>query len=293
MLRQWLEQAFLYEDAERLYNRCTRGRAAPLGASHPPVALELANVELEPATARALSVAYMLFTAYYFLLDSGTDGHPEDPVHLADLTLLLSGAWVALMRAVSHLDEGRVERVFELCLSRMAENAAAIRTEAGQIASWRDRDEIAGRRSSVGRSNSALLLYELVCVLGRRESDPVVIELLEEYLAVIQESDDLDDWRADLCAGRWTPFLKRCAEHVAGEPSLEKITRRIYLEGEYERQAANVIRRLGQVRTGVARHLDCETAHVLACWRKQRMVRERALRDWVATKLRHAEGRAR
>jgi hypothetical protein len=287
-LRLWLEQTFDHEDAARLYDRCKHGGSTPLGASHPIVILELAGVEIGSQVMPTINIAYMLLTAYYFLLDSGTDGHPECPVDLADLTLLLSGAWAALIDVMGTLDDHRSDRMVECCLARMAENAAAIRLEADQIESWQARDEIDSRRSSIGRSNSALLLYELMCVTGGRERDPQVVAILEEYLAVIQESDDLDDWREDMCAGRWTPFLKRCAESGGDEPTLGAITRQVYLGGEYERQAARVIQGLNGVETDLARHLGNGPVRVLAWWAKQRMVRERALAEWVATKLRYA-----
>jgi hypothetical protein len=293
MLREWLVDAFGPEDADRVYAHCTRGRGEPLGASHFSVAEELADVELDSSIARPLDVAYMLLTAYYFLLDSATDGHPDDPVLLSDLTLLLSGVWVALRQAGDNLKKEQVDEMVRLCLSRMGENAAAIRGEAEQIGSWQGRDERASRRSSVGRSNSALLLYELVCVAGGRRRDPEVLQILEEYLALIQESDDLDDWRDDLDAGRWTPFLKRCAEAAGGEDGQEAIVRVVYLEGGYERQAAIVIRRLRDATHRLAQRLERRPSLVLRCWTMQGEVRERALSDWIATKLRYQQVEAR
>jgi hypothetical protein len=287
-LRLWLQRSFSAEDAQRLYERCMYGRGAPLGAAHPLVACELAAVDLEPRVMRAISIAYMLLTAYYFLLDSGTDGHPEDPVDLADLTLLLSGAWTALSEVADALDQGRAPRMIARCLLRMSENAAAIRLEADQVRTWRERDEGESRRSIVGRSNSALLLYELVCIAGGRECDSEVAAILEDYLIAIQESDDLDDWRRDMAAGRWTPFLKRCAGPTDAAPALEDIARHVYIAGGYERQAARVIYGLERVADRLARHSGDRETHVLKCWAEQRTVRVRALEEWVAIKLRHS-----
>ncbi len=289
-LGKWLVEAFGPEDGERLYGHCMRDQKEPLGSTHLMAAMELARVEVGPDVARPLAVAYMLLTAYYFLLDSGTDGHPDSPVDLADLTMLLSGAWVALREAGRSLDEERVDEMIRRSLARMVENAAAIRLEATQIGSWRNRDEEASRRSSVGRSSSALLLYELVCIVGGRDCEQEAIAILEEYLAVIQESDDLDDWRDDLEAGRWTPFLKRCAEAAGGEPTPDAVMGQVYLGGGYERQAANVIRRLGDLTDRLEPRLDAPSSRLLRCWAMQREMRERALTEWVATKLRLARG---
>lgn len=290
-LLPWLQRSFSAEDAQRLYERCMYGRGAPLGAAHPLVARELAAVDLEPRVMRAVSVAYMLLTAYYFLLDSGTDGHPEDPVDLADLTLLLSGAWTALSEVADALDQGRATQMITRCLLRMSENAAAIRLEADQVRRWRECDEGESRRSIVGRSNSALLLYELVCIAGGRECNSEVTAILEDYLVAIQESDDLDDWRKDMAAGRWTPFLKRCAGPADAAPALEDIARHVYIAGGYERQAARVIDGLKRVADRLARHRGDRETHVLKCWAEQRTVRVRALEEWVAIKLRHSQAR--
>ena len=242
------------DHAERLYRLCLRGSSAPLGIAHPRILLQLASPAggaeafADEDVFDSVTVGYMLICAYYFLLDAAVDGHLEFPDDSVYLTLLLTAAVLSLGKALGVTSEGRAGTVIERSVLRVSQNATATLLERTASVESREEQAALDRACIIGRSNSFLLLYEILCTLTGNEIDPQVVALLEDFIVTIQEADDLADWREDFQEGRLTPFLRRVFFDIGTGRSEGELEEYLYLTGCYEKKIAELVHQVDATR---------------------------------------------
>ncbi len=241
-LRTRLSKFMSPDQATRLVQLCSHDKVGLLGAGHAEIIASLAGVSIDKEQLDDLSSCYVLLNGYYFLLDSAVDGDCEDTTELVWLTPLLASAITLLLQW--ERDEVR-SSVSGMLLRRIFENAQAMLAE-DRGAEPLCEDYSLSRLSSIGRSNTCMLLFDTLCFLGGKPPDPKAARLLEDLLIVIQRVDDLADWREDLGAKRWTPFLQAASRRASrtDEAGLERF---ILLSGEYEREASSCIHELDRL----------------------------------------------
>jgi hypothetical protein len=247
------------DHSERLYSLCLRGSSAPLGIAHPRILLQLASPAggaedfADGDVFENVAVGYMLICAYYFLLDAAVDGHlefPDDPVYL---TLLLTAAVLCLAKALGVTEEGRVAAIIGRSVLRVSQNASASLLERKASVAAREEQSVIDRECIIGRSNSFLLLYEILCALTGTAIDPDIVTLLEDFIVTIQEADDLADWREDFQEGRLTPFLRRVFFDIGAGRSESELEEHLYLTGIYEKKIAELVHQVDATRARAER----------------------------------------
>lgn len=240
----------------------------PRGYEHLDLALSIVPVQLSDQQVRELRTFYVLLTAYYFLLDSVVDGHLEDPLDAAFLTHLSSGAFLALAGCLSG-GECDHDAIIQKVFAHVSENANSMRSETTMFSEPLTRNQSDERRSIIGRSNSALLLYYLLYDLASISPDERLIQTLRDFTICIQNADDFGDWEEDFENRRWTPFLKSCFEEIGSIPSRDELAERIYCRGKYELWAAEIIRDLDSVAENLA-FLNSQRTAILKAWIERR-----------------------
>jgi len=232
------------DDAHALFRLCQLGLSEPLGLSHPEVVEDLMGVEIDGNDREKIQVGYVMITAYYFLLDAVVDGHLDDPLRALYLTHFLSFACQKFDEVINSYPDKDVERFnteFNILVSK---NARAIRLENEFSANSLSFSEEKEYASIVGRSNSSIMLLELIGVLTSQSNMNQYKEILEDFAYFVQLGDDLADWREDYNANKYSTFLRELfTEHkrILSEQELEE---EIYLSGIFEARALKVIKGL-------------------------------------------------
>ena len=93
-----------------------------------------------------------------------------------------------------------------------------------------------------GRSATIVFLFKAVGYLAGMDVDVHILRCLRSILIAIQLGDDISDWRADLAARKWTPFLRQCV--AKGARHLTEFEQLILVDGEFESALAEVGKRL-------------------------------------------------
>lgn len=229
------------DDAEALFRLCQPGISEPLGLSHPQIVEDLLGVRLESNDLEKIQVGYVMITAYYFLLDAVVDGHLDDPLRALYLTHFLALACQKFDGVIfSHPDKDfkRFNRAFNNLVSK---NAKAIRLEnqfSSNSLSFSEEKEYA---SIVGRSNSSIMLLELIGALTNQTTTDQYKEVLQDFAYFVQLGDDLADWREDYVAKKYSTFLRELFAKHKRILSEEELEEEIYLSGIFEARALKVI----------------------------------------------------
>jgi hypothetical protein len=210
---------------------------------------ELAGLADDDPVILRLSVPYILLSTHYFLLDAAVDGHADEATDVLATTQLLFLVSAMIGEELGgRLGAEERAAVYRRVAARLAENAAAVGIELGRRRGWELPNEL-DYRAGVGRSNSTLLFYDLLCALAGREPDAAVEALCGDLLYYLQMGDDLGDWRDDLWAGNRTMLIRECAarlpEEARDDPA--RIERELLLGGFYELYTARLVKNLDRI----------------------------------------------
>lgn len=243
------------------------------------------NRELAEESYVDLSVGYVLISGYYFLLDSVVDGHCAEPTSAVFLTHLLGGAMLRFNRLIQRENPSAAADWFTAFSDYCEANAEAVRLEKKLISTPMKLNPEDDRLSIVGRSNSFLLLYRLVCILHREESSAEVARALEALVYYLQLGDDLGDWREDFLAGNYSSTLRACFLECGRVLDLRSLEEFLYLSGFYEVRCIEIIRGLAECGLILEKLLPFSTRlRNLALSQKE--VIQAATELWVTEKLR-------
>jgi len=229
------------EHSAALRSLCYRDGHFLLGESHPLIFCHLSGSVPSSDIFKDLSAAYVLTCAQFFLLDAAVDGHLDSVSLLVYLPVLQSPATAFLATGIRFCDPASQGRIWLLLERAAAQNASAMLAESRSL--W-DIDEATDRASIVGRSNCALAYYQIFCIVGGTAAEGRVLDMIEEFIVLVQESDDLSDWRDDLSSGRVTPFLRRIATRLGRPFEVERVESHLYLTGAYEKEVLSLIARV-------------------------------------------------
>lgn len=232
------------DDAEALFRLCNHGLEQPLGIDHPVIIQDLIGTKLNQDDFEKIQVGYVMITAYYFLLDAVADGHLDDNLNSLYLTHLLTLACQKFDEVIfsnSKVDFKNFNSTFHQLVS---ENAKAIRLENQFSSNAFTFSEEKEYSSIVGRSNSSIILLELIASLTQANNKNSLKEILKDFAFFVQLGDDLADWRDDYKAQKYSSFLRELFSkhgHILSEIELEE---EIYLSSIFETRALKVIKGL-------------------------------------------------
>lgn len=246
---QGLSQIFPRE-VDALVTLCTNNSGYPLGFAHPDSFLELVGFELEEKLLLKLRTGYVCLSGYYFLLDAIIDEHLTDSPKALYLSHLLSATHLLFYEVCREINPSCQPRLSEIICSYISDNAEAVQAELRFQASPLVPAEVDEYMSIVGRSNSALLLYETLCAVSGRAIDITILGLLNDLVYYLQLIDDLGDWREDYCSKRWTSLLRTCFSRHKRILDEAEVEEEIYLSGISERRLATAINGLTRVQNG-------------------------------------------
>lgn len=238
-----LKEAFP-DDAEALLKLCQLGLPEPLGYSHPGIVADLMGARLNSGDLEKIQVGYVMITAYYFLLDAVVDGHLDDPLRALYLThflVLACQKFDEVIYAYPEKDFSRFKSEFNHLVS---ENARAIRLENEFSSNSLSHSEENEYNSIVGRSNSSIMLLELIGALANQPYTEKYKDVLQDFAYYVQLGDDLADWREDFQARKYSTFIRELfAKHhrILTEEELEE---EIYLSGVFEARSVKVVKGL-------------------------------------------------
>jgi len=228
-------------EVERIMPLCLLDFAKPLCFHHLDSWLEALDVSLDDSVLADLRAGYVFISAYYFLLDSVCDSHLDSPNDALYLSHLLTGTYVLWYQACLRAVPEKVERLKDMLLCHVSRNASAVQLETKLHESPLDIAPSEDYISCIGRSDSALLLYDVLCMFCDRETDPDLISLLSDAVYYIQLGDDVADWRKDYRARRWTSLLREVFSQTGTIVSERECEDRIYLDGLLERRYAVMV----------------------------------------------------
>lgn len=232
------------DDAQALFRLCQLGLSEPLGLSHPEVVEDLMGVEIDGNDREKIQVGYVMITAYYFLLDAVVDGHLDDPLLALYLTHFLSLACRKFDEVIYSYPDKDVERFKTEFNNLVSKNAMAIRLENEFSANSLSFSEEKEYASIVGRSNSSIVLLELIGVLTHQANTDQYKEVLQDFAYFVQLGDDLADWREDYKAHKYSTFLRELFTQHKRILSEQELEEEIYLSGVFEARALKVIKGL-------------------------------------------------
>lgn len=239
-LRQGIKKLFPH-DVDIIVRLCLLEDYSVLGFDHIDIWSETLDAHLSESVLEDLRVGYILLSAYYFLLDAVMDGHVaevEDPLYLSHL---FSGAYTLWHRACLEIAPDRKEAFYACFLSHVSANANAVKLEVSlcqhplRVTPGLDRECI------VGRSDSAFLLYHVLCILSGCTPQPIIENLLSSFVYFVQLGDDLNDWKKDYSLGIWTSLLRFCFSRHGRILSEREVEDEIYLRGVFEERLAFMI----------------------------------------------------
>lgn len=235
------------EDAKALFQLCKHGLEQPLGIDHPLIVQDLIGVNLGQSELEKIQLAYVMITAYYFLLDAVVDKHLKknlDSLYLTHFLALSCELFNDHIYSNQHINIADFKRSFHQLIS---ENAKAIRTEnefSSNLLSYSEQKEY---DSIVGRSNSSIILLEIIAVISNSRNIDDVKEILKDFAFFVQLGDDLADWRDDLRAGNYTSFLRELFSKYNRILTEDELDEEIYLSNVFEARAVKIVKGLSQI----------------------------------------------
>jgi hypothetical protein len=279
---------YLGADSEHLLALCRRDRGRLVGHDHVEILAELAGLPDGTPVVERLTVPYILLSTHYFVLDAIVDGHAEDHLDVLSTTPLLFLAMVLVGDELQALGPEDRRELLRRAGARIVENAGAVSIETERRRGWDPPNEV-DVRAAVGRSNSTLLFYDLLCALAGHPPDPDVERVLSDLLHHLQMGDDLGDWRQDLRAGNHTMLLRECAARLGRPtpPDARALERELLIDGGYEAYVGRLVGNLDRIARELRalEHVRSERAQAYVSAARVALVR--VLTDVVRTKLTH------
>lgn len=234
-------------DAEQLMIFCYHGLNQPLGIDHPLIIQNLVGGSLSKSDFENVKVGYVLITAYYFLLDAVVDEHLKNKLHPLYLTHLLALSCQKFGEILYSKKIKNPENFNRAFYRLISENALAIRLENEFSLNPLYYSEKEEYESITGRSNSSIMLLELISFLTGKNEISNIKKILQEFAFYVQLGDDLADWREDYNTKKYTSFLREIFSKHGRILNEEHLEEEIYLTGIFEARALKVINGLENV----------------------------------------------
>jgi hypothetical protein len=226
-----------------LFSLCVNDAGFPVGFYHPEIFLDLLGGTLSPEILNELRRPYVYLSAYYFCLDSIVDGHSPEKRNALYLTHLLASAthrFSSFFLQRFPNDAGAFETTF---FRRISNNSTAVLAEQLFRAFPTTPNESEERANIIGRSNSSLLLIDILSIATKTPLTHAMNSLMHDFLFYMQLGDDLGDWRIDYRASHWTSFLRKCFACLGRIAATEdELERQVYLTGIYEERAILILK---------------------------------------------------
>lgn len=243
---QTLNEAFP-EDAEALIRLCNHGLEQPLGFDHPFIIQDLVGAKISERDFENIQLGYVMVTAYYFLLDAVIDEHLEnklDSLYLTHFMTLACQKFDNVIYSNPNINIGSFNKVFHQLIS---ENAKAIRLENEYSSNPFAYSEQNEYKSIVGRSNSSIILLQIISMLTEINNTDDLRRILEDFAFFVQLGDDLADWRDDFKAKNYTSFLREIFSKYNTILTEEELEEEIYLTTFFEARIVKVINGLNAI----------------------------------------------
>lgn len=256
-----LHEAFP-EDAEILLRLCNHGLEQPLGFDHPFIIADLVGKKLSEKDFENIRLAYVMVTAYYFLLDAVVDDHLENKLqslYLSHLLTLACQKFDEVIYSNPKIDSSNFNKTLHQLIS---ENAKAIRLEnefAANPFSYSEQNEYA---SIVGRSNSSIILLQIISTLTETENIEELKEILSDFAFFVQLGDDLADWRDDFKTKKYTSFLREIFSKHNRVLTEEELDEEIYLTTTFELRVVKVIKGLEGITKQIEKRSNDKGKHL-------------------------------
>ena len=257
-----LHEAFP-EDAVALLRLCNHGLDQPLGIDHPFIIEDLVGKKLSKKDFENIRLGYVMVTAYYFLLDAVVDDHLENKLQSLYLTHLLTLACQKFDEVIysnPKIDSRNFNKIFHQLIS---ENAKAIRLEnefASNPFSYSEQNEYT---SIVGRSNSSIILLQIIATLTETDNTNELEEILKDFAFFVQLGDDLADWRDDFKTKKYTSFLREIFSKHNRVLTEEELEEEIYLTTIFEARAGKVIKGLDRITKQIEKRSNDKGKHLI------------------------------
>jgi len=279
---------YLGSDPHQLLALCKRDRGQFVGHNHVEILAELAGLPEGAPVVERLTVPYILLSTHYFVLDAIVDGHAEELLSVLSTTPLLFLATVLIADELRDVAPETREELLCHVGRRVSENGHAVRAEIERRQGWEAPNEI-DVRAAVGRSNSTLLFYDVLCAHAGRPTDPAVERVLSELLYHLQMGDDLGDWQQDLRDGNHTILLRESVARLGQDvpPDRRAIERELFIDGGYESYVGRLVANLDRIAAKLRAldHVRSDRAQAYVAVARAALVR--VLTEVIRTKLDH------
>lgn len=219
----------------------------PIYHDHVDLICEISKVEdLSKQQKKLLGICHTTLSAFYIYIDKVIDHEKE---YLSSLTNhVLTFVFTGSLNSLSYT-QGKYgfEYLYQICCGYISKNLKAI--ESFELLRKNFESRIIDYDSIViDRSNTVLMLFELISLLSEKKVEQDMKGILSKYLVVSQRGDDFSDWRNDFNKRQWTPFLKKIRESVSEVELTEaSFERTIYLEGYYEWECSKILTSLKEL----------------------------------------------
>ncbi|MEQ1603948.1 MAG: hypothetical protein ABL999_03695 [Pyrinomonadaceae bacterium] len=271
-------------DVEHLYDLCINEVGFPVGYYHPEILTNLFAISPNREIVDELRLPYIYLSAYYFCLDSIVDKDIVKSENAVYLTHLLTGSIHQFTRYFDQNYPDKANLLKSLLHEYISKNAAAVLSELEFRRNPFKTLELEEFESIVGRSNSFLLLLDLLSHALDAPVAPVTRTLIDRFLYFMQLGDDLGDWRLDFHNKRWTSFLRGCFSELGRIPNEAELERLVYLNGSYEQRAIRILKGFNEIIRNLAeQHYDSDK-NFLTFVVAQRDRLYTVLRDFVEVK---------
>lgn len=269
-------------DADTILKLCLNEVGFPSGYYHIDILLDALKVDFPDYKKEELRIVYIYLTAYYFLLDSTIDGHIEVKEHNLFLTHLLTGAICRLSKFLNTYFPEKFNECFNLLLTKISENAAAVKNEYKHKENPFEPSERGELENIVGRANSSVFLLELIGIVTNNHISNNLRNIIYEFLYFMQLGDDLGDWRIDFEQKNYTSFLRLCFARLKIIPKeIHQLESFVYGSGIYEERAINILKGFDCVLKNINSSYFKLEEFIL----KQRDRLNTVLTDFIATKI--------
>jgi hypothetical protein len=236
-------------ESDKLIKLCYHGLAEPLGYYHPEMVQHLMGVDLEKERMLNLRLGYVFLSSYYFLLDAVVDEHLDNSDHCLYLTHLLSLAWDHFSEIFISAPPEQFSSFKRSFHELIHGNAKAIIDERDTFKSPLHYSEEYEYESIVGRSNSSLVLVEILNCLSTvcKTQTADIKKIVKDFAFYVQLGDDLADWRQDYHSCKYSGFLRELFSANSRILTEEEVEEAIYLSLVFENRCIKIINGLRHI----------------------------------------------
>jgi hypothetical protein len=240
---------FFPNDEKALRIVSCKGNEDIWGFNHIDILGALAGYANADPILDTLRIPYVVFSAHYFVLDDVIDENSSLEGDVLYITHLLFLTYARLLPLIAEKVPAAYQKQTLSNMSlRISQNADAIRNEVKRRSTYYEPGEI-DYQIIVGRSNSTLQFYEILCWLKGNPPDQKIIQLLSDLVYYLQFGDDLGDWRKDFERKNYTVLLQECFRFLTADQrnNINAVEETLYTQGVYESYVARIVNNLDRI----------------------------------------------